>query len=275
MNLLSKLLDNLLDIEKLNFAYGNGNFSLKNINLSVERKDFISIIGRNGSGKSTLVKIISRIFKGYEGIVKLKGKNIKEIPLKDFSRFVSYLPQTGILPTEEISVFDLLLYARYPYKKFSSFFFSEIDKNVVDESIKITGIESFKEKYFYNLSGGERQKILITLALVQLDVTSDLGGKILIIDEPLTYLDVHYQLEIFSILNKLNKERNLTILVITHDLNLALKYTAKSVLIEAGEIYKSGASKDIITEEILKKHFLINSKIVNFEDEYHINYKTL
>jgi len=275
VNLLSKLLDNLLDIEKLNFAYGNGNFSLKNINLSVERKDFISIIGRNGSGKSTLVKIISRIFKGYEGIVKLKGKNIKEIPLKDFSRFVSYLPQTGILPTEEISVFDLLLYARYPYKKFSSFFFSEIDKNVVDESIKITGIESFKEKYFYNLSGGERQKILITLALVQLDVTSDLGGKILIIDEPLTYLDVHYQLEIFSILNKLNKERNLTILVITHDLNLALKYTAKSVLIEAGEIYKSGASKDIITEEILKKHFLINSKIVNFEDEYHINYKTL
>jgi iron complex transport system ATP-binding protein len=268
-------LDNLLDIENLNFAYGNGNFSLKNINLSVERKDFISIIGRNGSGKSTLVKIISRIFKGYEGSVKLKGKNIKEIPLKEFSRFVSYLPQTGILPSEEISVFDLLLYARYPYKNFSSFFFSEIDKKVVEESIKITGTESFKEKYFYNLSGGERQKILITLALVQLDVTSDLGGKILIIDEPLTYLDVHYQLEIFSILNKLNRERGLTILVITHDLNLALKYTAKSVLIEAGEIYKSGASKDIITEEILKKHFLINSKIVNFEDEYHINYKTL
>jgi len=268
-------LKNLLSIENLNFTYAGNNFSLRNINLEVEKKDFISIIGRNGSGKSTLVKTISRIYKGYGGSISLAGNNIKEIPLKEFSRTVSYLPQEGILPGEEITVSDLLLYARYPYKKFSSFFFSEKDKNVVSESIKITGVENFAEKYFYRLSGGERQKILITLALVQLDITSDLSGKLLIIDEPLTYLDIHYQLEIFSILNRLNKERGLTIIIITHDLNLALKYTGKSILLENGEINCSGLSKDIITEEILKNHFLINSKIVNFENEYHINFKTL
>lgn len=264
-----------LEIQNLNFTYIGNNFSLKDINLDINLNDFISIIGRNGSGKSTLVKILSRIYKGYSGIIKLDGRDIREIPLKEFSRRISYLPQAGIQFSEEIMVKELLLYARYPYKKFSSFVFSGYDREVVEESIKITGTEKFRDKNFYRLSGGERQKILITLALVQLDVTSDLKGKILIIDEPLTYLDVHYQIEIFSILKKLNVERNLTVIVITHDLNLALKYTGKSLLIENGEIYKFGISAEVITEEILKKHFLINSKIVNFENEYHINYKTL
>ena len=265
----------LLEIKNLNFTYIGNGFSLKDINLIINEGDFLSIIGRNGSGKSTLVKTISRIYRGYEGEIKLKDKNIKDFPLKDFSRQVSYLPQSGIQISEEITVAGMLLYARYPYKKYSSFIFSGKDREVVEESIKITGVEKFRNKFFFNLSGGERQKILLTLSLVQLDITSELKGKILIIDEPLTYLDINYQIEIFSILHKLNKERDLTIIVITHDLNLALKYTDKSALIENGELYTFGETKEVITEEILKKHFLINSKIVNFDNEYHINYKTL
>jgi len=268
-------LTKLLEIQNLGFTYIGNGFSLKGINLEVMQKDFLSIIGRNGSGKSTLIKTISRIYKEYDGEINLGGRNIKEIPLKEFSRQVSYLPQTGIQISEEITVAELLLYARYPYKKYSSFVFSGKDREVVEEGIKITGIGKFRNKMFFSLSGGERQKILLTLALVQLDITSDLNGKIIIIDEPLTYLDVNYQLEIFSILGKLNKERDLTVIVITHDLNLALKYTGKSALMENGELFKFGKTGEIITEEILKKHFLINSKIVNFDNEYHINYKTL
>lgn len=267
--------NNLIEISNLNFSYSENNFSLRDINLLVEKNDFISIIGRNGSGKSTLVKIISRIYKGFEGCILLSGKDIKEINGKEFSRQVSYLPQSGILINDEMTVFDLLLLARYPYKKFGDFVFSDKDKNVVEESLKFTRAENFHNKYYHKLSGGERQKILITLALVQLDITSPLENKVLIIDEPLTYLDVNYQLEIFSILNKLNKENNLTIIIITHDLNLALKYTSKTLLLEGGEIISYDNTGKVITEEILKKHFLINSKIVKFEEEYHINYKTI
>ena len=267
--------DKLIEINNLGFSYSENNFSLKNINLSVEKNDFISVIGRNGSGKSTLVKIISRIYKGFEGTVKFSGKDILEIESKEFSRQVSYLPQSGIMINDEMAVFELLLLARYPYKKFGDFVFSDKDKNIVEESLKFTRAEKFRNKFFHKLSGGERQKILITLALVQLDITSPLENKVLIIDEPLTYLDVNYQLEIFSILNKLNKENNLTIIIITHDLNLALKYTSKTLLLEGGEIISFDETGKVITEEILKKHFLINSKIVKFGEEFHINYKTL
>jgi iron complex transport system ATP-binding protein len=268
-------LNKLIEINNINFSYSENNFCLKDINLSVEKNDFISIIGRNGSGKSTLVKLISRIYKGYEGTIKLSGKNIKEIHDKEFARQVSYLPQTGIQISDEMTVFELLLLARYPYKKFSDFTFSGTDRKVVEESIKITQLEKYRDKYFFKLSGGERQKILITLALVQLDITAPLEEKVLIIDEPLTYLDVNYQLEIFSILNNLNREKKLTIIIITHDLNLALKYTGKTLLLESGNIISYDETKNVINEEILKKHFLINSKIVKFDNEFHINYKKL
>jgi iron complex transport system ATP-binding protein len=269
------LSNKLIDIIDLIFSYGENNFSLKDINLSIENNDFISIIGRNGSGKSTFVKIISRIYKGYQGTINYSGKDIREIENKEFSRQVSYLPQSGIQISEEMTVFELLLLARYPYKKFGDFIFSDKDKMIVEESIRFTQADKFRNKYFHKLSGGEKQKILITLALVQLDITSSLEKKVLIIDEPLTYLDVNYQLEIFSILNKLNKDNNLTIIIITHDLNLALKYTSKTLLLEGGEIISFDETGKVITEEILKKHFLINSKIVKLEDEFHINYNSL
>ena len=113
--------------------------------------------------------------------------------------------------------------------------------------------------------------MLITLALVQLDITGDLEGKLLIIDEPMTYLDVNYQFEIFSILKRL-REKKLTVMIVIHDLNLALRFTDKTILMNNGEMIKFSETKDVITEEILKEHFLIDSKILNFEKNYFINY---
>ena len=106
--------------------------------------------------------------------------------------------------------------------------------------------------------------------MVQLDITSELSEKILIIDEPLTFLDINYQFEIFSILSKLNTEKDLTIIIVTHNLNLALQYTNKILLLENGKIAELGDPKKIINEETLKKYFLINSQILNIDDEYYI-----
>lgn len=274
LNERSKL-EKIIDACDVNFSYEKNDFSLKSINFSIDEADFISVIGRNGSGKSTIVKILSRIIINYKGSISYQGREIDLIPKKVFSKNVSYLPQSGILINEGMNVFDLLLMGRYSYKKFSEFTFSKEDKNVVDKSIEIAGIKNLRDKYFYELSGGEKQKALITLSLVQLDITNNLKGKVLIIDEPLTYLDVNFQFEIFTLLKKLNQEQKLTIIVVTHDLNLALKFTGKTILLENGRIISMGETVNMITKDILKKHFLINSQIVNFENEYNINFNPL
>jgi iron complex transport system ATP-binding protein len=260
----------LLKTEELCFSYGKDNFFLNNININVLNNDFISVIGRNGSGKSTLVKIISGIYGEYKGKVILKEKDICSYTKKDISKILSYLPQSSLNGSNGLNVFDFLLLGRYAYKKFSDFSFSVNDRKAVNESIEVTGINSFLDKPFNKLSGGEKQKVLVTLSLVQLDINSDLSEKILIIDEPLTFLDINFQYEIFSILKKLNEEKKLTIIVVTHNLNIALKYTGKTLLLDKGETILFDETEKVITEQIIDKYFKVKSKIVNFENGYHI-----
>jgi len=260
----------LLKIENLCFKYGDDKFALKDINLSVLKNQFLAVTGRNGSGKSTLVKLISGIYNKFEGKIFLKGRNISEYTRKEISKILSYLPQSSLNGNNGLSVFEYLLLGRYAYKRFSDFTFSEKDKEAVNNSIEITGIENFSRKSVNELSGGERQKVLVTLSLVQLDINSDLSEKVLIIDEPLTFLDINFQYEIFSILSKLNREKSLTIIVVTHNLNLALRYTDTALLLDKGEIAMCGETGKVITEETVGKYFKVKSKIVNFENSYHI-----
>jgi iron complex transport system ATP-binding protein len=265
-----KMENKLLTVDNLNFGYSGNKFSLSDVSFSVDKKNFIGIIGRNGSGKSTLVKIIAGIYKNYNGTINYKRGGIEKFNERELAKIISYLPQSDILFFEGLKVYDLLLMGRYAYKNFSSFTYNSRDKEIVNKSIEITGIGEYKDKSLLHLSGGEKQKVLITLALVQLDITSELSEKILIIDEPLTFLDINYQFEIFSILSKLNTEKDLTIIIVTHNLNLALQYTNKILLLENGKIAELGDPKKIINEETLKKYFLINSQILNIDDEYYI-----
>lgn len=260
----------LLKVADLCFSYGKDNFALKNLNIDVLKNDFLAVIGRNGSGKSTLVKLISGIYNRYEGKVYLKGKDINSYSRKDISKKLSYLPQSSINGSNGLNVFDFLLLGRYAYKKFSDFTFSDSDKKAVEDSIDATGIGVFSEKSINELSGGEKQKVLVTLSLVQLDISSDLSEKILVIDEPLTFLDINFQYEIFTILKKLNKEKKLTIILVTHNLNLALKYTKKTLLLDKGESILFDETYNVITGETIEKYFKVKSKIINFDDSYHI-----
>lgn len=272
-------MSSILKLSDLYFSYQDRkdkkdetkDFSLEKISFSAECGDFISVIGKNGSGKSTLVKLISKILNGYSGNIFFNGNEISSIDRKEYSRNVSYLPQTSSAFNDDLKVSELLLLGRYAHKQFSDFRFSDDDKKIVTESMKETSVTALSEKHIHRLSGGEKQKVLITLALVQLDITSDLEGKLLIIDEPMTYLDVNHQFEIFSILNRL-REKKLTVMIVIHDLNLALRFSNRTILINNGRMVKYDQTKEVITEEILKEHFLIDSKIMNFEKNFFINY---
>ena len=271
----------LLEVKDVSFSYSHGkhssisknSFKLSDNSFSIEEKDFISIIGTNGSGKSTLVKLLSRILSGYTGNIFYDGKEINSIEKKEYSRAVSYLPQITNAFNEDMYVKEFLMLGRYAHKKFSDFNFSADDSYVVTESINETGIENLEDNKLYQLSGGEKQKVLLTLGLVQLDITKDLFKKILIIDEPLTYLDVKYQFEIFNILKNLN-ESGLTIIIVIHDLNLALNFTNKSILMNDGKIILYTDSKNVITKEMLSEYFHIKSEIVKYENNLIINYSS-
>ena len=273
-------MSNILELDKINFSYSKNissdcecSFYFRDIEAGISEGDFISVIGKNGSGKSTLVKLISRILTGYSGNILFKGKDIQSIGRKEYSRSVSYLPQTSASLNSDFLVEEFLLLGRYSSRKFSDFSYSDEDRDIVSAGIAETGTEKLAGKYIYELSGGERQKVLLTLGLVQLNISGDLKGKILIIDEPLTYLDVSYQMEIFGILKKLN-ERGLTVIIVIHDLALALNYSNKSILMNEGRMVKYSDSGNVITEAILREYFQVNSRIVSHENNFLINYSS-
>ena len=122
----------------------------------------------------------------------------------------------------------------------------------------------------HELSGGEKQKVLITLSLVQLDIISDLKGKLLIIDEPLTYLDINFQYEIISILSKLKQDKGLSVIIVTHDLDVAIKYTDRVLLMEKGNMVSYGKTDEVLNEETLNNFFLSGSKIIDYNGGKHL-----
>ena len=262
----------LLSFNSVSFSYGMDRFALKNIRLNINNGDFYSVIGRNGSGKSTLVNLVSGISVNYEGSIMFAGSDIKTISRKLIAKHISFIPQQARFFDTNIRVSDFLSLGRYPYKSLSEFGSTNDEKEIIESAIEYLSLQELKDKYIYRLSGGERQKVILALALVQLDCRSDLSGKLLVTDEPLTFLDVSHQYEIFNVLAKLNKDLNLTLITVIHDLNMALKYTNKTVLLEKGEIVSSGNTLEIITQESLEKYFMIKSQILNFENEYHVNF---
>ena len=265
-----------LKISGLNYSYGNdeitsGSFCLKNINAEITGNDFTAVIGKNGSGKSTLIRILAGINLPDSGDINFRGKNILSYGKKELAGMISYLPQSNDLMHFDSEVKDFLMLGRFPYKSFSDFRYSSHDKEIVMNSVKITGIEDLLIKKMNELSGGQRQKVLLTLSLVQLGTIDDMKGKLLIADEPLTHLDINHQIEIMNLLKQLN-ENNLTVIIVIHDLNLALKYSNKSILLRQGEIVKFTDTKEVITEGMIKEHFFIDSKILNYEKNFFINY---
>lgn len=261
----------ILLTKNLSFSYNNSTFSLENISLKIASGEFASVIGRNGSGKSTLIKILCRVFKNYSGEVIFREKEISEYSNNDLSKFISYLPQHTPVYSDTLSVRQLLMNGRYPYKDFFDFRTSKADKNVVEYSAELTSVKGFLNKSITQLSGGERQKVLLTLSLVQLNPTEPLDEKILIIDEPITYLDINHQLEIFSLVKKLNEEKNLTVISVIHDLNLAMRFTEKVFLMSNGELVMQGTPEEVINSETLRNFFMVESEIHKLSDKNFIN----
>lgn len=206
-------MDNVFDIKGLTFSYGSEQV-IKGLDLSLKEGKVTTLIGANGCGKSTLFNLITKNLKPQGGSIMLGGREVSQIKLKDFAKQVAIVHQYNTAPAD-ISVEKLVAFGRTPYHGFGSIANSEEDEQKIKRALEITNTEKLKDKAVAQLSGGQKQRVWIAMALAQ-------DTKILFLDEPTTYLDIRYQLQILKLVRRLNEEYGMTVVMVLHGINQSL-----------------------------------------------------
>lgn len=227
---------------------------VRDVNITIPNGKISVIIGANACGKSTLLKTMTRIIPPISGKVTLDGQPIREMNPKKLARICGLLPQTPIVP-EGVTVSDLVARGRYPHRKMFARQTKD-DLEAVTEAMEIMHIVDLADRGMHELSGGQRQRAWIATALAQ-------QTDILFLDEPTTYLDINYQVEILDLMTDLNEKKNTTIVMVLHDINLSARYADYIFAMKNGEIIEEGAPSEIITEDLILKVFGMKSKVIN------------
>jgi len=231
----------VLEAKNFSFSLG-GKEILRDVSFSVRRGEYVAIVGPNGAGKTTLLKCFDRLFTGGSGDLEIDGLPRNRFRQKELARLVAYVPQADnrLIP---FSVEQFLLMCRYPYlSPFSPA--GKKDWRAVREAMSKTNTEQFSGRAISTLSGGERQKVYIAAALAQ-------GAHIWLLDEPTTFLDYNRQNEILSLLASLNKQSDITILAVTHDLNHAVLEAGRVVALKEGTVVFNGEPAEIMKADVL------------------------
>lgn len=226
---------------------------INDINVVIPKNKISVIIGANACGKSTLLKTLARLIKPVSGKVTLDEKEISSFPPKELARILGLLPQSPVVP-EGITVSDLVSRGRYPYQNFLKGL-EKKDYEAVEEALEIMGITELSNRSVDELSGGQRQRVWIAMALAQ-------QTDILLLDEPTTFLDITYQIEILDLLTDLNRKRGTTIVMVLHDINLSARYADYIFAVKKGELIAQGTPSDIISEELMKQIFGLDCAII-------------
>lgn len=237
--------------KKLSIAYED-KLIVENLDMEIPRGKITTIIGPNGCGKSTVLKAIGRILKPKSGVIHLDGKDIHRLTTKEVAQKMAILPQTPQAPAG-LTVGELVSYGRFPHQRgFGTL--KEEDKEIIRWALNVTKLEAIENEKVDNLSGGQRQRAWIAMALAQ-------QTDLILLDEPTTYLDLSYQLEVLELLDFLNKEEKCTIVMVLHDLNLATRFADYMIAIRSGKIISRGTPEELMTWEVLKDTFNIDAEI--------------
>ncbi len=231
---------------------------IDNISLKIEQPEVISIIGPNGSGKSTLLKALSRLLIPTQGTVLLNGENIERISSAVVAKMISVLPQSAVAPGD-ITVQDLAMYGRMPYQGFLSQL-SQRDREAVARALEFTELTHMSDRRLDTLSGGERQRAWLAMALAQ-------EPRVLLLDEPTTYLDIHHQLELMELILKLHRDNNMTVIMVLHDLNHAARYSNRLVALKDGAIIADDCVEKVFTADILEHLYNVKAFVTEMEHE--------
>ena len=248
----------MIKAKDLYFSYDKDKSFITKLNVEIEKGKITTILGPNGSGKSTLLSIFAGLNKPTSGEVSINGKSINSLKQKELAREIAIVHQQNTVPSD-ITVKELVAYGRIPHKKYFQGN-NESDDEIIEWAIKRTGLESLKDKAVMGMSGGERQRAFIAMSLAQ-------KSEILFLDEPTTYLDIYHQVEILELVKELNDEEDLTVVMVLHDINQAIKYSDNVIVMKAGEVIASGNANSVINMSLLNNVYNIGGFISEIEKE--------
>ncbi len=214
------------------------------LTLSLEEGEILGLIGPNSSGKTTLLKLMDGLLRPQRGKVLLEEKDLNKISRSQVARSIAVVPQTMEVPFS-FNVGEIVLMGRAAYLgRFG--WEKKKDLSIAREAMALAGVAGLEERPFWELSEGEKQRVLVARALAQ-------EPKVILLDEPTSHLDINHQIEINELIRRLNQEKNLTVLHISHDLNLAAEYCHRIVLLHRGSVFSVGTPAEVITEENIRQ----------------------
>ena len=244
----------MMEVKNISYHYHGGGEVLKDVNFTLEQGQFLAILGNNGVGKSTLLKCLNKILKADSGELLLDGESILQMSNHQVSRRIAFVSQT--VPNTQMTVHDVVMLGRRPYMKWG---FTEKDHQIVHSAMDRLNLESLRGRFLNQLSGGERQKVMLARALAQ-------QPKLLLLDEPTSSLDIHNQYQVLEIVRELCHHDGLTAVVVIHDLNLALRFCDRFLLLRQGQGYANGDYRSL-TPEALKAVYQIDGRVVEVENQ--------
>ncbi|GAA4483839.1 ABC transporter ATP-binding protein [Rhodococcus olei] len=242
-----------LTAESLTVGYGD-RLIIDGLDVEIPTGVITTVIGPNGCGKSTLLRSLGRLLKPRAGRVLLDGKAIAQMRTKDVARTLGMLPQAPVAP-EGLTVGDLVARGRHPHQSWLRQWSSD-DEGEVAKALAMTGVSDLADRPVDQLSGGQRQRAWISMALAQ-------GTDILLLDEPTTYLDLAHSVEVLDLVDQLHSELGRTVVMVLHDLNLAIRYSDRLVVMSQGAIVSQGTPSEVITPELLLDVFGLDARVID------------
>lgn len=237
---------NVLAVERITFGYDQDIPVLHDVSLQVSNGEFLSLVGPNGSGKTTLLRLLDRIFIPRRGAILLRGKNLQGYSRSELAKRIAFVPQAAVQQFP-FTVAEIVLMGRSPHTR-GAVFENAGDREIARRMMELTDVAHLSDQPVTQLSGGERQRVLIARALAQ-------QPEIILLDEPNAHLDIAHQIDIFRIIKKLNTDAGLTVISVSHDLNLAAFYSDRVAMLVGGVLAAVGAPREVLTAGTIREAF--------------------